>query len=121
MEFIFENHMLVGLGIILVISFVGLIILQWIAEKTGVKTDKLQEGLKEVNETAQVEAVKELKKTVEKMTEPKTIETQPDESVTIKPQAKKQYAVRDETGKFAKVETAETPKRKAGRPRKVQK
>jgi hypothetical protein len=130
MEFITElynaHSVLFGLIGILVCGFIGLFILQWFSEKTGVKTDKLQEGLKDTIENAQEETAKELKKSVEKITFPAVIDTGNGESVTIiqreiKEPAKNKYAVRDDSGKFAKVDSPEeTPKRKAGRPRKVQ-
>ncbi|MBE2188579.1 MAG: hypothetical protein IAE98_03850 [Candidatus Kapabacteria bacterium] len=118
MEFLIEvfnnNTVLFGLVGLLVVCFIGIMLLQWIADKTGVNTDKLQEELKKTAEDAQVETAKELKKTVEKITDGGQVESAP----------KNKYALRDETGKFVKADTeigGTTEKRKVGRPRKVQK
>ncbi|MCO5250700.1 MAG: hypothetical protein M9949_04675 [Candidatus Kapabacteria bacterium] len=144
MEFLTDllnnNPLLFGFGILVIITFFGIMLLQWFKSKTGVDTDALVDGLKEVNKTAQEETAKELKKSVERivedatakkvieaMTESKTIDTGNGESVTIKEPAKRnqreikepaknKYAVRDETGQFVKADGTE--KRKVGRPRK---
>lgn len=145
MEFLIEvfnnNTVLFGLVGLLVVCFIGIMLLQWIADKTGVNTDKLQEELKKTAEDAQVETAKELKKTVEKMSEPKTLMTDDGYELPTEegiynlkegkwekeddepgPAPKNKYALRDETGKFVKADTeigGTTEKRKVGRPRKA--
>jgi signal transduction histidine kinase len=98
------------------VTVIGVILLNWVGKKIGIETKAAEEQLKTINETAQKEIVKEVQKVSEQLTKPQTIETQPDESVTIKP-VTKTYVARDENGRFTKVEDA--PKRGPGRPRKA--
>ncbi|MCO5250995.1 MAG: hypothetical protein M9949_06190 [Candidatus Kapabacteria bacterium] len=66
-DFFNNNIVLFGFVALIVITFVGIMVLQWFKKKTGVNTDALVDGLKDLNETAQVETAKELKKTVERI------------------------------------------------------